>query len=188
VPPVKSPAPRVTALPSTCLVGIVVVVVVGFVAVLFDGVDVVVALAAAAWSCVDASVVGDVPGVTGSPDAGSDPGVGAPEPARLAGCGRGLDELPEDEGDELHDEGDEYADADTDDGAGAASGGSALSAVEVRGVVDPLATTGGALDGDPGSSATKTSSKTIPTTDAIPIPFRTLISYLTSSGRCRVAR
>lgn len=64
--------------------------------------------------------------------------------------------------------------------------GSALSAVEVR--VGPLATPGGAPDGDSGSSATNTSSNTIPKRDATPITFRMLISYLNSSGRLRFPR
>jgi hypothetical protein len=87
-------------------------------------------------------------------------------------------------------------DVDIDDGAIVGSSAldvpedSALPAIDVSGVVDPLVMAGGAL-GESGLSAKDTKINTMPKTAAVPIPFckrRTSTTYLNSLGRLDFAR
>ena len=174
----KLPEPRVTAVPLTSLVGVVVVVVVGGA----DGPDPTgpftvlcggVAPNRAGWVVVDAATDGDVR--VGTVVVGAVPTV--------FGC-RVLPVL----------EVDEALCGDSDVDVGAPTDGDAreggLASLGICGTY-PLARTGlGVLGGLSGSRATDTRSATMPTTEAAPIPFFRRWMFISHhiDRFCRLAR
>jgi hypothetical protein len=160
---------------------VVVVVVVGVGVGVSGGLEVVVLLGIATSGCVAALGGAGVVDATGS--IGVELDAVAADTARLLGPATEL-------GDPLDD------DVEIDDcgivGRSALDmpEESALPAVDVSGVVDPLVMAGGAL-GEPGSSARDTKINTMPKTAAVPIPFckrLMLTTYLNSLGRLCFAR
>lgn len=147
------------------------------------GVEVGVLLAVATSGCVASLGGADVLDATGPIGEDLDAVAAAADTARLLGRATEF-------GDPLDD------DVDIDDGAIVGSStldmpeDGALLAIDVSGVVDPLAMAGGAL-GEPGSSARDTKINTMPKTAVVPIPFckrRILTTYLNSLGRLSFAR